>query len=106
MSLAIPTEELRSLNAMLKRTCVSVALLPMRDCDEEFTGETTAGFVEVTWGLSLAFGAREQLILSWAQDHLGNPNRVSVQPPSFLQGVASCLTQVVSDLDPWSRYVG
>jgi hypothetical protein len=106
MPLAIPAEELKTLSSVLKRECISVALLLMRDCGEEFTGETSAGFAEVTWGLSIAFEGRGELILSWEQDSLGNPNRISVKPMSFFQGVASCLTQVVSDLDPWRRYVG
>jgi len=106
MSLAIPAEELQALQSALKRTCLSVALLPMRDCGEEFTGERAAGFVEVTWGLSLDFEGCERLVLSWEQDSLGNPNRVAVKPASFFQGVASCLTQRVDDLDPWNHYVG
>jgi hypothetical protein len=78
----------------------------MRDCGEEFSGEKAAGFVEVTWGLSLDFAGCERVVLSWEQDSLGNPNRIALKPATFFQGVASCLTQPVGDIDPWRQYVG
>ncbi len=96
----LPAEELERITAVRGEICTAVELLVTRDAGEEFDGDTTAGFVEVGWGLSLRFGSGANLVLSWSGD------QIEVPDPTALQGRSSLFSQPVSTAPPWDGYVG
>ena len=99
----LPAEERARIAAVRGEICTGVELLIMPDAGEEFDGDTTAGFVEVGWGLSLRFGSGANLIISWSGCE---EPEIEVSDPASFQGRDSLLTQPVSSSAPWDAYVG
>lgn len=106
MTSAIPESEFHRLDWCIGRTCVALRLCLMRDADVEYTSDDPAGLFELTWGVILDFADAPSLGVTWTQDALGNPNRLSLIESEALRAVDSMVTQNASACLPWSSIIG
>ncbi len=103
--LALPEVEIERLHAVRGIPLTAVQLCAMRNCGEEFDQPPSSGLFCVTWGLVLRLRSR-LLAISWSEDPTGDPFRISLVDPIEFLAIESLVSQDVSAVPPWSRYIG
>src|SRR5690606_26113833 len=105
-ALDLPASEQHLLHGAVGEICDAISLIGMRDCGVEYVpAALDRGFHELTWGAAFRIGAAS-LAISWAEDELGDPFRISISEASRLADLDTAVPQEVSAVPPWNSVIG